>query len=57
MSSAAETVSSGEERLGGEHDGFDLGYVLEKGCWQNYQMECLNSQVLRTVGLELQNFK
>lgn len=57
VSSVTETGSPGEERLGGEHDGFDSGYVLEKGCWQNYQMECLNSQALRNVGLELQNFK
>ena len=57
MSSATETVSFGEERLGGEHDEFDLGYVLEKRCWQNYQMECLDSQALKNVGLELQNFK
>ena len=60
-SQAVAVLSPAEENgvisLGGEHDGFDLGYVLEKGCWQNYQMECLNSQVLRNVGLELQNFK
>lgn len=28
-------VSSREDRLRGEHDGFALGRVLGMGCWQN----------------------
>lgn len=32
-----------------------FGICFGKGCWQNYQMECLSSQALRNVGLELQN--